>query len=176
MMTENSPLEVPDKADLPVAPEELRLVMRQWTTGVTVVTARSAGEQHGMTVSSFTSISLDPPLVSISLAHNARAHRLVVSTGRFAVTILSAEQQDLSERFAGRIPDAEDRFEGLNCFELVSGAPLIPGGLAWLDCRVAAQLEAGNNTVFLGEVLAVKNGPGGSPLLYYDRDYQQLCD
>ncbi len=175
-MTENLPLELSHQPAAPLEPEELRQVMRQWTTGVAVVTARSAGEQHGMTVSSFTSISLDPPLIAISLAQNARTHRLVANSGQFAVTILSADQQDLSERFAGRTSDAEDRFDGLAYFELVSGAPLIPGGLAWLDCRVAAQLQAGNNTVFLGEVLAVKNGPGGSPLLYYDRNYQQLCD
>ncbi len=159
-----------------ITPDELRLVMRQWTTGVTVVSSSSEALQHGMTVSSFASISLDPPLVSISLAQDARTHHLVEKSGFFGVTILGESQQEISDRFAGRIADSEDRFTGLEIFTLVSGVPFLVGGLAWLDCQVISRLEAGRNTVFLGKVIAVEVGSGGSPLLYYDRNYQKICE
>jgi len=160
----------------PVTPEAVRLVMRQWTTGVTVVTSRWGDAQHGMTVSSFTSISLDPPLVSISLAQEARTHHLVEKSRLFGVTILGEIQQEISDRFAGRIADSDDRFAGLESFTLVSGVPFLVGGLACLDCQVVSRLEAGRNTVFLGKVIAVNLGNGGPPLLYYDRSYQKICD
>ena len=165
----------PEEEILPI-PDLLRIAMRQWTTGVTIVSSRWKEEQHGMTVSSFTSICLDPPLVAISLAKNARTHRLVESSNIFGVTILSESQQELSERFAGRIAENADRFAGLEPFYLVTGAPLLPGGLVWLDCHLESRLDAGSNTVFLGRVLAVQNGDDAAPLLYYDRNYQKICE
>jgi flavin reductase (DIM6/NTAB) family NADH-FMN oxidoreductase RutF len=160
----------------PVAPEELRVIMRNWTTGVTIVSSRWKDEQNGMTVSSFTSISLDPPLVSISLAGDTRTHRLVANSGVFAVMILAEDQQELSDRFAGRIADTQDRFVDLETFSLVTGSPCLGGGLAYLDCQVVSTLQAGKNTVFLGEVIAVSQGRDEAPLLYFDRNYQKLCD
>jgi flavin reductase (DIM6/NTAB) family NADH-FMN oxidoreductase RutF len=157
-------------------PDMLRISMRQWTTGVTIVSSRWKEEQHGMTVSSFTSISLDPPLVAVSLAKKARTHRLVVTSNIFGVTILSESQQELSEKFAGRIGENADRFAGLEPFYLITGAPFLPGGLVWLDCQVESRLDTGSNTVFLGKVLAVRHGEGGAPLLYYDRNYQKICE
>ena len=97
------------KQTLTVDSEILRQAMRAWTPGVTIVTASHEGEQHGMTVSSFTSIALEPPIVIISLQTDSRTHELVSQAKAFAVTILSDKQQELSDRFAGRIPDAEDR-------------------------------------------------------------------
>jgi flavin reductase (DIM6/NTAB) family NADH-FMN oxidoreductase RutF len=158
-----------------VQPEELRQVMRQWTTGVTVVSACWQEDRHGMTVSSFTSVSLAPPLVAISLAQEARTHKLVERSGWFGISILRDTQEEISDRFAGRTPDTENRFAELDTFSLISGAPLLKGGLAWLDCEVVSKLEAGSNTVFLGRVAAVKSGEAGAPLLYYDRDYREIC-
>lgn len=165
-----------DKDPNPVEPYSLRIVMRNWTTGVAIVTSRWKDEQHGMTVSSFSSVSLDPPLVSVSLAGDTRTHRLVSGSGIFGVTILADDQLEISDRFAGRIDDALDRFSGLNFFALTSGAPFIEGGLAYIDCRVASKLEAGHNTLFLGEVIAVKSGQSGAPLLYFDQHYQKICE
>jgi flavin reductase (DIM6/NTAB) family NADH-FMN oxidoreductase RutF len=159
-----------------VEPEALRLVMRQWTTGVTIVSAKVGKEQHGMTVSSFTSISLDPPLVAVSLARDSRTYRLIESSDVFGVTILRDDQQELSDRFSGRIADNQDRFSGLDSFNLTTGVSFIHGGLAWLDCQVVSKLDSGNTTVFLGEVVATRLGDGGAPLLYYDRDYHNLCE
>ena len=94
-------------------PEQLRHAMRAWTTGVAVVTATHNGHRYGMTVNSFTSISLEPPLVSVTLKHLTHTHDLVEKSGEFAVTILASDQKDLSDRFAGKISDITDRFEGV---------------------------------------------------------------
>jgi flavin reductase (DIM6/NTAB) family NADH-FMN oxidoreductase RutF len=159
---------------MPVDPEELRAAMRQWATGVTVVSAEYDGVRHGMTVSSFTSVSLAPPLVLVSLERAASTHQLVKQAGHFGVTILSQGQQLISDRFAGRIPGLVDRFAGLETFTLASGTPLLVGGLAAFVCRVVVTYTAANHSVFIGEVLAVHIGQPGTPLLYYDRDYGRL--
>jgi flavin reductase (DIM6/NTAB) family NADH-FMN oxidoreductase RutF len=160
----------------PVKPEELRFAMRQWTTGVTIVSSMLNGERHGMTVSSFTSISLDPPIVAVSLARDTRTNHLIENSGVFGVTILRELQQEISDRFAGRIVDNQDRFIGLETFELTTGVSFIKGGLAWLDCQVISKLETGNTIVYLGQVVATQSGDAGAPLLYYDRDYHNLCE
>ena len=157
-------------------PEELRRAMRTWTTGVTIVTARAGEERHGMTVSSFTSLSLDPPLVLVSLARTARTGSLVRLSGHFGVTVLSAGQRELSEIFAGRVDDGGDRFAGVETETLESGVDLIKGGLAQFDCRVVDVIPAGKNQLYLGEVIAARSTSGGEPLVYFDRDYQELCD
>ena len=159
-------------AELRVDPDELRLAMRQWASGVTVVSAQDGAIRHGMTVSSFTSVSLTPPLVLISLERAARTASLVEKAGCFGVTILSTAQREVSDRFAGRIADDQDRFDGLETFSLVSGAPLILGGLAYFDCQVVATYPAGTHTVFIAEVMAARQNPGEAPLMYYDRDYR----
>jgi len=111
----------------PVDPEQLRQAMRLWATGVTVVTSQHEGVTHGMTVSSFTSVSLTPPQVLIALAQSTRTHALVKASRTFGVTVLGANQRVISDRFAGRQPDNEDRLSELKTFSLVSGAPLLEG-------------------------------------------------
>jgi len=148
--------------------------MRAWTSGVTIVTASHSGEQHGMTVSSFTSIALEPPLIIVSLQTDSRTHELVSQSNAFAITILSKDQQELSDRFAGRASDAEDRLAGIATEALVTGAPFIKGGLAYLDCRVSQTIEVGTNTLFLAEVVAARGNGEGKPLVYHDRRYQKL--
>jgi flavin reductase (DIM6/NTAB) family NADH-FMN oxidoreductase RutF len=145
--------------------------MRAWSSGVAIVTASYAGERHGMTVSSFTSISLSPPLIIISLSTGSQTHRLVSGSNAFSVNILGADQQSLSERFAGASPAGTDRFDGLQTESLETGAPTIPGSLARLDCRVRQVIPAGMNTIFLAEVVAARDGEGGLPLVYHDRMY-----
>jgi flavin reductase (DIM6/NTAB) family NADH-FMN oxidoreductase RutF len=157
-------------------PEQLRQSMRAWTSGVTIVTASHAGEQHGMTVSSFTSIALEPPLIIISLQTSSRTHDLVVQANDFAVTILADDQQDVSDRFAGRISDTEDRLAGIETETLVTGAPFIKGGLAYLDCRVTETIAVGTNTLFLAEVVAARGNGEGEPLVYHDRKYRKLVE
>ncbi len=154
--------------------DQLRSAMRAWTSGVTVVTAVHGGERHGMTVSSFTSISLDPPLIIISLQTASRTHDVVVKAGAFGVTILGASQQALSERFANRMSSMGERLDGLEIDTLVTGAPLIKGGLAYLDCRVTQSIPCGMNTLFIAEVVGVRVDDNEPPLVRHDRAYQQL--
>jgi flavin reductase (DIM6/NTAB) family NADH-FMN oxidoreductase RutF len=164
-----------EEPDLVVDPEILRLAMRQWATGVTIVTTYFEDNRHGMTVSSFTSISLEPPLVMVSLEANTRTHALVKSSGIFGVTILEYSQADISDRFAGRHSEYSDRFNGIETFVLATGVPLIPGGLAALDCILISSIPAGTHTIFIGEVLAAQIGQDGDPLIYYNRDYRRLA-
>ena len=158
----------------PVSPQELRHAMRQWPTGVTIVTVSHQDIRHGMTVSSFTSLSLEPPWVLISLDRSSRTYHLVAEAGHFGVIFLSGQQRAISERFARRETEAEDRFAGLETHTLVSGAPFLGGGLGCLDCRVVTTIEAGSNTLFIGEVLAARSGEGELPLVYFNRQYRQL--
>jgi flavin reductase (DIM6/NTAB) family NADH-FMN oxidoreductase RutF len=92
------------------------------------------------------------------------------------VTILAADQQELSERFARPPVDESDRLDGLETDTFVTGAPFIRGGLAHLDCRVRQSIAAGMNTLFIGEVVAVSGGVHTSPLVYHDRAYRRLED
>ncbi|MBI5963752.1 MAG: flavin reductase [Chloroflexi bacterium] len=156
--------------------EKLRAAMRAWSAGVTVVTAVHEGVKHGMTVNSFTSISLDPALVTISLQQSARTHELVIQSRAFGLTILSNEQVKISDLFAGRMSETEDRFADLQTETLVTGSPLIVGGLAWLDCRVVETFDAGMNTLFIAEVVAASGSGDGLPLIYHNRKYWELSE
>jgi flavin reductase (DIM6/NTAB) family NADH-FMN oxidoreductase RutF len=165
-----------DITDAKVDPEIMRLAMRNWATGVTIVSSISNGIRHGMTVSSFTSVSIDPAMLLVSLQDNARTHRLVKESGVFAVTILDQSQIAISERFAGRQTEKHDRFRGLETFSLVTGAPLIRGGLVGFDCQVCDTHEIGQHTIFIGQVLAMQKGDGVRPLIYFDRRYHSIIN
>lgn len=154
--------------------ETLRRAMRAWTTGVAVITAAHEGQRYGMTVNSFTSISLDPPLISVTLKQLTHTHELVEKSGEFALTILSSDQGNLSDRFAGKIPDVTDRFEGVETERLLLDAPLIKGGLAYFNCRVVNSFPVGENTLFAAEVIAAQGEGGGDPLVYHNREFWKL--
>lgn len=156
-------------------PEKLRHAMRAWTTGVTIVTAIHEGQQYGMTVNSFTSISLEPPLVSMALKQLTHTHDLVVKSGMFAVTILTAEQKELSDRFAGKFPNITDRFDGVQT-EMLSpvDAPVFKNGMAYFRCRVVSSMPVGENTLFVAEVIAAHGEGAGDPLVYHNREYWRL--
>jgi len=155
-------------------PEQLRAAMRAWTAGVTVVAAAHKGHIHGMTVNSFTSISLEPPMITISLQTGSRTHELIEASGGFGLTILSSEQSKVSDIFAGRIKEVEDRFAELETETLTTGSPLIEGGLAWMDCRLVQTFHAGMNTLLIAEVVAAKGTGEGRPLIYHNREYWEL--
>lgn len=154
--------------------EQLRHAMRAWTTGVAVITAVQDGRQYGMTVNSFTSISLEPPLISVTLKRLTHTHELVEKSGEFAVTILSSAQKELSDRFAGKITDIRDRFEGVQTETLSLNAPLLKGGMAYFNCRVMNSMPVGENTLFIAEVIAVSRDGEGDPLVYHNRVFWKL--
>lgn len=159
-----------------VDPEQLRAAMRGWSAGVTVVTAAHQGQFHGMTVNSFTSISLDPALIIIALQNSTRTHELVSKSQAFGVTILSNTQADMSDLFAGRKPEVADRFAEIQTETLVSGAPLIVGGISWFDCRVIQTVAANENTLFVAEVVAAQARSSAEPLIYHNRVYWSLAE
>jgi flavin reductase (DIM6/NTAB) family NADH-FMN oxidoreductase RutF len=157
-------------------PESLRVAMRAWSAGVTIVTATFEGQRHGMTVNSFTSISLDPPLITITLQQNTRTHEIITKSKSFGLTILSTQQAQLSNIFAGRIKEVEDKFAYLKTETLITGSPLIVGGLSWLDCNVIQTFDAGMNTLFIAQVIAAHGTGSGEPLIYHNREYWQLTN
>lgn len=165
--------------------EMLRRAMRRWVTGVAIVTSQYAHHSHGMTVNSFGSISIDPPMVTVTMNNDTRTCGLVLQSGVFAVTVLSRAQQALAELFAGRVDDHGDRMDGLDLFTLTTGAPLIRGGLSFVDCRVVHSYPMKASTLFVGEVIAAQVAepapvgevsplPDASPLVYYNRVFTQL--
>ena len=148
-----------------------RRTCAQFATGVTVVTTLDGdGHPHGLTVNSFASVSLDPPLVlvSIDLRNAILGHFL--STSWFAINILAEHQEDLSRRFSS---PAENRFVGVDWNAGSSGVPLLKGVLAQLECAVVRTFEAGDHTVLVGEARGVSYTEG-RPLVYFDSSYRQV--
>jgi flavin reductase (DIM6/NTAB) family NADH-FMN oxidoreductase RutF len=145
--------------------------LARWTSGVTVVTTHYDNAWQGITVSSFSSVSLEPPLILICIGKQLYTNEAITTSGAFAVNILKVEQVELGKRFAGMIPELEDRFEGLVCETANTGAPILPGVSAWLDCRVRHAYDGGDHTIFVGEVMATGVGDEEQPLLYYNRQW-----
>jgi flavin reductase (DIM6/NTAB) family NADH-FMN oxidoreductase RutF len=141
----------------------------RFATGVTVVTAFDAeGEPAGMTVNSFASVSLDPPLVSIALDHAASAYRALHDADRWTVNILEAHQEALSRRFSAI---TVDRFDGVGWHRGPDNELLLDGALAHLVCQRWHAVEAGDHTVLIGRVVGGDAAEQGRPLLYYRGGY-----
>ncbi len=153
---------------------DLRMIMRRWVTGVSIVTVENEGIRHGATVSSFASISVEPPLVSFSLTKGTRTHDMIKKAGIFGVTILSSRQQSLSERFSGSVKEEHDRFEGVDYYDIIEHIPVLNGGIAALGCRIVHSYEMVNSTIFIGEVIASHLGEDQPPLVYVNRTYRRL--
>jgi flavin reductase (DIM6/NTAB) family NADH-FMN oxidoreductase RutF len=152
------------------------MTMRQWTTGVTIVTT-ALGDQHaGMTVSSFTSVTLEPPTVLVCLHKNTYTHQMVQESGVYAISLLASDQESLSNRFAGFEPNVNDRFEGVALHHAETGSPLLSGALAWLDCRTTQTLETITHTIFVAEVVYAQVNSDAAPLVYHNRGYKLLVE
>lgn len=153
-----------------------RDVLSQWPSGVTIVTTLVDGVRHGMTASSFSSVSLDPPLVSICLDRRLYTHQLVSDTGIFGVSVLAKDQAELARRFAGMVPGVTDRFAGEGWSTATTGVPLLDSGLGWVDCRVVHAHPGGDHTIFVGEVMAAHTARRTAPLLFHSRGWGQFAD
>ncbi len=155
----------------------LRETMRLWTCGVTVVATSDGGARAGMTVSSFTSISLEPPLILVCLHKAAETTQLVGRAGVFAVSLLGEAHEAVCNQFAGLVdlPPGADRFHGVDTVAQVTGAPVLADALAWLDCRVYGAHDGGTHTIFVGEVLATgRQADPVSPLVWHNRAYRRF--
>lgn len=154
--------------------EALRTVMRNWASGVAIVTSSYNGNVHGMTVNSLHSVSLDPPLVVVTLAKNTRTHSLVSQSMQFGVSILSGEQQWISDRFSGKSVFEDNRFLDVPVYYLSSEIPLIDGSLASMVCTVIQKVDLSHSTLFFGEVEKLHCCGKASPLVYFNRSYHSL--
>ena len=150
----------------------LRRALGAFATGVTIVTtlARDSGEPVGFTANSFTSVSMDPPLLLVCLAHTAASYRAFREAGSFAVNVLSADQQDTAMRFATR---GADKFGQTRWQPGIQGAPLIEGCLARFDCTMHQRVTAGDHDILMGRVIGFSHRHGQA-LLYHGGTFQRL--
>lgn len=174
-----------------IDPREFRTTLGRFATGVTVVTMREAGgteddtgdtghtgdeaedggageRVHGITVNAFLSVSLKPPLVGICIDKRANAHATLLESERYGVSVLRHDQEALSNHFAGYPTTSVEE-----PFEIYEGFPVIEGALAQLVCRVHEAVDAGDHTLFLGRVEALRH-EDGTPLLYYEGKYAHV--
>lgn len=152
-----------------VDPTHFRRVLGRHSSGVCVITAIGpAGEPVGMTVSSFTSVSLDPPLVAFLPMKGSRVYAAIAEVGRFAVNILAGDQADVSRRFASPVAD---RFDSIGWRLSPLGSPLLDGTLAWVDCRVDAIFDAGDHDIVIGAVESLDLQRSAGPLISFQSGY-----
>lgn len=160
----------------------LRDTLRFWSSGVSVVATLTDNARDfkyaGMTVNSFTSLSLDPAQILICIDKNSTTTDYLLKAGVFSISILSADQADLSDRFAGRVtlPSHGDRFVGVAFETAVTGAPILHGALAWLDCRIQTVHDGSSHWIVIGSVVASGHTPTATePLIYFNRAYSMLA-
>ncbi len=157
---------------MPIDQDAFKEALRGWASGVTVVTSRAGNTVHGMTVSAFSSVSADPPLVLVCTNRSSKTHGVIQRGGVFAVNILAAHQADISNTFASQ-KNEDTRLERVSWSEGQTGAPLIDEALATLECSVENAHHEGSHTIYIGRVEAVHTSDA-APLLYYDGDYRSL--
>ncbi|MCX6021024.1 MAG: flavin reductase family protein [Chloroflexi bacterium] len=153
---------------------DFRRLVGRFATGVTVVTTRRPGGYHGLTVNAFCSLSLEPQMVLISIDSLNQSLDYVRETGAFAVNILSRGQQFLADRFAGRAPLVTN-FGELPHHVGALDVPLLDDALAWIECRVAGEIETGDHIIVLGTVVGGAQGAGSEPLLYQGGQFARIA-
>jgi flavin reductase (DIM6/NTAB) family NADH-FMN oxidoreductase RutF len=159
---------------LPVSPEDFKLAMSHWATGVAIVTARAGDRVHGMTVSDFSGVSLSPPLVVVCADKSSETYRVIAEGRCFGVNVLTAAHEALSNKFASK-KDEFRRFEGLETTTAKTGAPLLPDALVSLDCTLEATHDAGDHVLYVGRVEEA-NVREGEPLVYFRGGYRGLAE
>jgi len=155
----------------PIDPIRFRELLGSFATGVAVMTALdSHGHPAGITVSALTSVSLNPPLLLVCVAHDADFHGVITNAAQFGLSILAEDQELVSRRFAA---DVNDRFAGIGWTTHATGVPLIEGAVAHVVCATREPHDAGDHTVFFGEVLDGEVFPR-EPLLHHRGGYRRL--
>jgi flavin reductase (DIM6/NTAB) family NADH-FMN oxidoreductase RutF len=145
-----------------------RQVLGHFATGVTVLTGMDAGHPVGLAVNSFTSVSLAPALVAFCVSTRSSTWPRLRPAGTFCVNILADDQEDVSRAFAAH---GSDRFQGVGWRPSPAGAPILTGALAWIDCTVEAEHEAGDHVIVVGRVRALSVEHEGRPLVFYRGGY-----
>jgi 3-hydroxy-9,10-secoandrosta-1,3,5(10)-triene-9,17-dione monooxygenase reductase component len=160
-----------DPADVPSAvvdPRVMRDVLGHFVSGVTVVTAMGADGPLGFTCQSFSSLSLDPPLVAFAPARTSRTWPQLREAGRFCVNVLAEEQSGLSRTFAG---SGGDRYAGVSWAPSPHGSPMLEGVVAWIDSQLWAEYDGGDHTIVVAQVLDLGADPTRTPLLFHRGAY-----
>ncbi|HEX9459970.1 MAG TPA: flavin reductase family protein [Thermoanaerobaculia bacterium] len=155
---------------MPIDEGHFKLALSHFASGVTVVTTAHDGRQYGMTVASFASLSLHPPLVLVCIERSVKTHDAIAAAGKYGVSILSSTQTDISSKFASR---SDDKFDGVELIEGDLDVPLIAGALTAIECRVYDRLPGGDHTIFIGEVMKIHTQEG-DPLLYFRSGYREM--
>ncbi|MFG1497867.1 flavin reductase family protein [Saccharospirillum sp. HFRX-1] len=156
-----------------VEPLQFREALGHFASGITVITSQHEDEPVGFTCQSFYSVSMEPPLVSFSVMSRSLSYPKIRRAGRFAVNILSGDQQSISNQFAQR---GNDKWRDVDWQRSPLGNPLIAGSLHWLDCEIHTEHAAGDHLIVLGEVKALNlNEPASEPLLYFKGQYRSLA-
>jgi flavin reductase (DIM6/NTAB) family NADH-FMN oxidoreductase RutF len=153
--------------------EELRDALAALPAGVVVIAARDGGELRGLTASSFTSVSLEPPLVLVCLETFARTRDAVVASGRFTASLLERSQEFVAERFAGRAPRVGPEWTEVPHELRSSGLPTVTGCVAWFECELRALHRAGDHDIAVAAVIAHGRSQG-EPLILWDRAYWRM--
>ncbi|WP_246213465.1 flavin reductase family protein [Kitasatospora viridis] len=168
----------PQSTTAPTAtPDEFRAALSQLAAGVALVTAREADEDAGMTATSFLSVSLEPPLVLVSVREDSRMDELLAGVDTWAVSLLGEQHRAVASRFAmrGRLSDRLLFADTPHQRSELTGSPLIEGALATVECRTEQRIPAGDHTLLLGRVLRARvPAPDGRPLLYFRGAYREL--
>ncbi|MGI8475607.1 MAG: flavin reductase family protein [Thermomicrobiales bacterium] len=160
-------------------PGAMRAARRRWATGVAVVTSvdgeGSARVFRGATVSSLTTVSVEPPLLLVCLDRDSAIGKLVAATGVFAVSILDRRHEFQADRFSGYGPQADPRFAGIAHTIGATGCPILLDALAWFDCRVFATHDGGDHAIVIGEAVGIGVGADtDDPLLNYEGAYRRI--
>jgi len=154
-----------------ISKDEFRAALSRFPSGVTVVTTKNAdGRFHGITVSAFASVSLEPPMVLVCIDKDTGSHSAALESGFFVVSILAEGQKTLSDQFAAQL---SDKFNGTRYRLGISEIPVLENALVTLECRLAYAHEGGDHTIFVGEVER-SNVRDGTPLVYWHGDYRKL--
>lgn len=152
--------------------DELRGLMRLWPHGVSILSVDFEGDTMGVTVSSLVSLSLEPPLVAVSIGKQASAYELLRRAGRFGISLLGAEQEDVARRFASGFPPLV-HWQGIPT-RAGRFAPLIEGALGWVEAETRAEHDAGDHTLFIADVVAIEHGPSRRALVYRETSYHSV--
>jgi flavin reductase (DIM6/NTAB) family NADH-FMN oxidoreductase RutF len=150
---------------------EQRSLFRRWPTGVSVVAAEAGGRRAGLTVNSLVSLSLEPPLVGISLALSSSLYEPLRDAGEWSVSLLAGDQEHLAQHFARSIPPIA-LWDGIDVRD--DDPLLLANAVGWLQVRTVAEVPAGDHTVFVGEVQRLESGPGRGALVYFGRAYRSI--
>jgi flavin reductase (DIM6/NTAB) family NADH-FMN oxidoreductase RutF len=157
-----------------IDPQLFKNVMARIPTAVAIITSRSESGFHGVTVSSFGSLSLSPPLAYVSILQEINSHERLLGTDSFVINVLARDQTFYAEQFSGQTPLADPDFSRVPHQIGETGLPLIDGCVSWIECRHWAQHTAGDHTLFIGEILSLRAGESDDPLIYFDREFLEL--